>query len=100
MEHTGTQVGQGHPRRCSTRSPEVMRALARYSQYQGGHTDQWGRFTVHSPDFASASQLAAELGWWLHCWTYRHCPQGELRIEENEPPGQRGWQEEPLDLSQ
>jgi len=40
------------------------------SRGQHAHTDEWGRFEIHAQDFRAASRLAAELGWWLHCWVW------------------------------
>lgn len=32
--------------------------------------DQWNRFIVHAPTHREAADIAADLSWWTHCWTW------------------------------
>lgn len=34
------------------------------------HTDEWHRFILRCKDFRTASEYAADSGWWLHCWDW------------------------------
>lgn len=39
-------------------------------EYFGYHAEQWNRFVLTGPSELSAARVAAELGWWLHCWQW------------------------------
>jgi len=51
---------------------------------QGRHTHEWHRYIIHGPDFYGAARIAAELGWWLHCWDWVEAH--EYAITDREPP--------------
>lgn len=34
------------------------------------HAHEWDRFVISSPTHTEAAEIAARLGWWLHCWTW------------------------------
>jgi len=34
------------------------------------HTNEWNRFVIQCNDFYEAARYAAELGLWLHCWSF------------------------------
>lgn len=40
------------------------------ADFRAYHAHEWDRFTVHSPTHREAAEVAARLGWWLHCWTW------------------------------
>jgi hypothetical protein len=57
-----------------------------YAHLNGYHAHEWRRFVIRSSTFKQAANLAADLGWWLHCWTWEHGEVDEPGIVENPPP--------------
>lgn len=48
-------------------------AFQKYEHYKGHHDHEWDRFLIRSYSFHDAAELAALLGWWLHCWQWKQC---------------------------
>lgn len=40
------------------------------SDMRDRHTHEWHRYVIYGPDFYGAGRIAAQLGWWLHCWDW------------------------------
>jgi hypothetical protein len=58
----------------------------RYVHLSGYHAHEWHRFSITAPTNARASQLAAALGFWLHCWDFIEGPDDPPTLAEREPP--------------
>lgn len=54
----------------------------------GYHAHQWNRYVIFAPSMRDAARIAAELGWWLHCWQWQE--HEELRIVDQDVPAP--WQ--------
>ena len=51
--------------------PTAIKETAdRYRKHEGRHDGEWDRFLVQSFSFHDAAEVAAQLGWWLHCWKW------------------------------
>lgn len=57
-----------------------------YAHLRGCHVHEWSRFIILSRTFKQASELAADLGWWLHCWAWGPAESDEPVVIENPPP--------------
>lgn len=92
--HTDVQemyARDGEPPRGGTTPPPrpsvVSPADGRYSSadewavlFNQGR-DQWNRFVIHAPTHGEAAHIAANLSWWLHCWTWEPYPHGTYIID-------------------
>lgn len=60
----------------------VSDAAQRYGALTGQHIEEWSRFEIVAPDFKSASRVAAQLDWWLHCWSWVEGPADKITIND------------------
>ena len=62
----------------------VTEATQKYVGLAGYHDGEWDRFLIISHSFHDAAELAANLGWWLHCWTWRQEETNEITVIDSE----------------
>ena len=72
-------------RKAREENPAVTEATQKYADLAGYHADEWDRFLVTSYSFHDAAELAANLGWWLHCWTWEQKETSEIIITDSTP---------------
>lgn len=58
----------------------IAKAVQRYANLEGEHDNEWDRFMVRSRSFHDAAEVAAHLGWWLHCWQWKQHYRDEILI--------------------
>lgn len=54
------------------------------SDMRSRHTHEWHRYVLHGPDYYVAARIAAQLGWWLHCWDWKEA--SSYAITDKDPP--------------
>lgn len=59
---------------------ELVKTIEKYSHLTGYHAEQWNRFIIESKSHDDASVIAAALGWWLHCWTWKESIKDDIVI--------------------
>jgi hypothetical protein len=57
------------------------------------HENEWNRYTISARTHSEAAETAAQLDWWLHCWTWKEADTEHVVITEHAPPGGHpSWQ--------
>ena len=60
-------------------------AVERYTSLAGSWEGEWTLWTIKADTMKTAAAVAAELGWWLHSWTYEQSFDADIHINQNRP---------------